>query len=162
MPRQSPVSSVMTTDVLTLAPTDTVSDAMARLVDRGIDAAPVVDGDGAVVGMLSTGDLIVQESELHLPTVISLFGATLELPSAKRHFEDDLRKTLGSTVGEVMADEPVVIDPDATVEDAATLMHRHDVSRLPVVGDDGLVGIVSRVDILRTIIRDDAAPAADQ
>lgn len=161
MSRQSPVSSVMTTDVLTLGPDDNVSDAMSRLVDRGIDAAPVVGAEGEVVGMLSTGDLIVQETELHLPTVISLFGATLELPSAKRHFEEDLRKTLGSTVGEVMATEPVVVRPEATVEEAATLMHDHDVSRLPVVGDDGLVGIVSRVDILRTIIRDDAAPAAD-
>lgn len=161
MPRQSPVSSVMTTDVLALSPDDNVSDAMARLVDRGIDAAPVVDADGAVVGMLSTGDLIVQESNLHLPTVISLFGATLELPSAKRHFEDDLRKTLGGTVREVMTPDPVVVEPDATVEDAATLMHEHNVSRLPVVGESGLVGIVSRVDILRTIIRDDAAPAAD-
>ncbi len=161
MPRQSPVSSVMTTDVLTLSPGDSVGDAMERLVDRSIDAAPVVDADGAVVGMLSTGDLIVQESNLHLPTVISLFGATLELPSAKRQFEDDLRKTLGSTVQDVMQPEPIVVAPDATVEDAATLMHQHDVSRLPVVGENGLVGIVSRVDILRTIIRDDAAPAAD-
>lgn len=161
MSRQSPVSSVMTTDVLTLPPDLNVSDAMGRLVDRGIDAAPVVDADGNVVGMLSTGDLIVQETELHVPTVISLFGATLELPSAHRHFEDDLRKTLGSTVGDVMAAEPVVVGPDDTVEDAATLMHHHDVSRLPVVGEAGLVGIVSRVDILRSIIRDDAAPAAD-
>lgn len=156
MSRQSPVSEVMTTDVLTFGPDDNVAEAMQVLVERGIDGAPVVDADGAVVGMLSTADLIVQESRLHFPTVISLLGATLELPSAKRHFDDDLRRVLGSTVREVMQAAPITIGVDDTVEEAATLLHDHDVSRLPVVGDAGLVGIVARVDILRGILRDDA------
>ena len=149
----------MTTDVLTFHPDDNVGEAMTSLVDRGVDAAPVVDGAGRVVGMLSTGDLIVQETNLHVPTVISLFGATLELPSAKRHFEEDLRRALGATVGDVMTTDPVTIEPEATVEAAATAMHDERVSRLPVVGGDRLVGIVSRTDILRAILADDAPPA---
>ncbi|HEX2578443.1 MAG TPA: CBS domain-containing protein [Aquihabitans sp.] len=157
MSRQSPVSEVMTTDVLTFSPDDNVADAMQVLVDRGIDGAPVVTAAGEVVGMLSTGDLIVQESKLHFPTVISLLGATLELPSSKKHFDEDLRRTLGSTVGQVMQTDPVTIGVDDTIEEAATLLHRHEISRMPVVGDSGLVGIVSRVDILRGIISDDAS-----
>ena len=149
----------MTTEVLTFRPDDNVGDAMASLVERGIDAAPVVDEAGAVVGLLSTGDLIVQETNLHVPTVISLLGATLELPSSKRHFEEDLRRALGSTVGDVMSGEPVTISSTATVEDAATAMHDEKVSRLPVVDGGRLVGIVSRTDILRAILADDAAPA---
>ncbi|MCU1499789.1 MAG: hypothetical protein JWM47_3742 [Acidimicrobiales bacterium] len=156
MSRQSPVSDIMTTEILTFSPEELVADAMAVLVDRGIDGAPVVNDDGEVVGMLSTGDLIVGESRLHFPTVISLLGATLELPSSKRHFDDDLRRTLASTVGEVMQADPVTVGGDDTVEDAATLLHQHDISRLPVVDDSGLVGIVSRADILRSILRDDA------
>lgn len=157
MSRSTPVSAVMTTDVLAFRAADPVADAMERLIERGVDGAPVLDDDGAVVGVLSTGDLIVQETELHVPTVISLLGASIELPSSKRHFEEDLRKALGGTVGDVMTDEPVTIGPDDSVEDAATLMHRHGVSRLPVVGPDGLVGIIARVDILRAIMRDDDA-----
>lgn len=156
MSRQSPVSEIMTTEVLTFSPEQTVAEAMQVLVDREIDGAPVVDASGTVVGMLSTSDLIVQESNLHFPTVISLLGATLELPSSKKHFEDDLGKVLASTVGEIMHDEPLTIAADETVEAAATLLHRHDVSRIPVVGPGGLVGIVSRTDILREILRDDA------
>lgn len=157
MSRSTPVSAVMTTDVLAFRATDPVAEAMERLIERGVDGAPVVDDDGAVVGVLSTGDLIVQETELHVPTVISLLGASIELPSSKRHFEEDLRKALGGTVGDVMTDEPVTIGADDSVEDAATLMHRHGVSRLPVVGPEGLVGIIARVDILRAIMRDDDA-----
>jgi len=157
MSRSTPVSNVMTVDVLTFRPEDNIGDAMTGLVDRGIDAAPVVDAEGAVVGIISTGDLIVQETQLHVPTVISLLGATLELPSAKRHFEEDLRRALGSTVSDVMTPDPITIGPDATVEDAATALHEHQVSRLPVVDEGRLVGIVARTDILRAIIRDDAA-----
>jgi CBS domain-containing protein len=145
----------MTTEVLTFSPDETVSDAMAALVDQGIDGAPVVSGH-EVVGMLSTSDLIVQESKLHFPTVISILGATLELPGAKRQFDDDLRRTLGGTVGEVMEADPIIVGIDDTVEHAATLLHEHDVSRLPVVDDGAMVGIVSRADIIREILRDDA------
>jgi CBS domain-containing protein len=150
----------MTTEVLSFRPDDNVADAMTGLIERGVDAAPVVDGEGRVVGIISTGDLIVQETELHLPTVISLFGATLELPSSKRHFEEDLRRALGATVADVMTADPVTTGPDATVEEAATTMHAESVSRLPVVTDGALVGIISRVDILRAMIRDDAAGEA--
>ena len=155
MSRQVPISSVMTTEVVTFAPTDQVADAMERLVAAGIDGAPVVDEDGRVVGMLSTGDLIVQNSRLHFPTVISILGATIELPGSQRNFDDDVRRALGSTVRDVMQPNPITIGADDTVEEAATLLHDHDISRLPVLGDGGLVGIVARVDILRAIIKDD-------
>ena len=51
-----------------------------------------------------------------------------------------------------MQPDPITIGADDTVEEAATLMHDHDISRLPVVGDRGLVGIVARVDILRGLL----------
>jgi CBS domain-containing protein len=152
MNREMPVGDVMTTDIVTFSPTDNVRDAMQVLVDRGIDAAPVVDDHGRVVGLLSTGDLIVQETQLHFPTVISLLGATITLPSETRHFEEDLEKALGASVGEVMTEDPVTCRDDDTIEAAATKMHEHDVSRLPVVRGDLLVGVVSRTDILRAIL----------
>ena len=166
MPRENPVSTVMTTEVVTLSPGDNAYEAMEKMVAAGVDGAPVVDTDGSVVGILSTGDLIVQESRLHFPTVVSILGATIELPGEKRHFEEDLRKALGSTVADVMQHDPITIDAADSVEEAATLMHEHDISRLPVISDSGLVGIVARVDILRAIISadrhrtaDDASPA---
>ncbi|HEV7720571.1 MAG TPA: CBS domain-containing protein [Iamia sp.] len=148
-----PVRDAMTTDVLTFAPDDTVEAAMRTLVDRGIDAGPVVETDGRVVGLLSTGDLIVAEGQIHVPTVFSLLGATIELPGERKKFEEDLRRALGGTVTDVMTREPHTVGPDATLEDAATLLHTHDVSRLPVVDDDGrLLGILARGDIIRAMI----------
>lgn len=152
MPRDTHVREVMTTDVLTFGPDDPVQDAYQRLSDRGVDGAPVVEGDGSVVGMLTTDDLLVQETKLHYPTVVSLFGAYLELPSSHRKFEQELRKAVGAKVGDVMTGKPYTCAPDDTLERAATLMHEHDVSRLPVTEAGKLVGIIARGDILRDMM----------
>lgn len=152
MPRATPVSAVMTTDVLTFRPDEPIREATRRLLDRDVDGGPVVDDDGVVIGMLTTDDLLVQETKLHYPTVISLFGAYLELPGSHRQFEEDLRRAVGATVGEVMHDEVVSCTVDDTLERAATLMHEKHVSRLPVTSAGLLVGIIGRSDIIRAII----------
>jgi CBS domain-containing protein len=153
MNRNSPVRDVMTADVVTVDPDSSVEDAIRLLVDRGVDAAPVVESDGTLVGMLSDSDLIVQETELHFPTLISFLGASIEI--GHKRFEEELTKSLGATVREVMTAEPITCADDDSVESAATLMHDNDVSRLPVTLDGKLVGIVARRDILRAILASD-------
>lgn len=152
MPREVPARDVMTTDVVSFTPDEPITVAMQRLVDRGVDAGPVLDTGGKVVGMLSTGDLIVQESELHYPTVINILGGLIELPSSKRRFEHELEQAVAVDVADAMHVDPVTCGPDDTIETVATLMHDNDVSRVPVVEDGRLVGIVARGDILRAMI----------
>lgn len=155
MPRSLPVRDLMTTDVLSFGPDEEVRAAMQALVERDVDAAPVVDEAGVVVGLISTGDLIVAEGKVHVPTVITLLGASFELPGERKRFEEDLRKSLGGQVADLMTREPHTIGPDASLEDAATVMHANDVSRLPVVDGDGrLVGLLSRGDVIRSMIAD--------
>jgi CBS domain-containing protein len=166
--RDLPVREFMTTDVLTFRRDDNVQFAMRTLVTREIDAAPILDEEGYVVGSLSTGDLIVEEARIPLPAVITLLGGVLELPKSRKQYEHDLDKALGATVGEVMqAGVPATLSPDDTLETAATLMHDEDLDRIPVVDEGGfLVGLVSRGDIVRAIVKDldssaTAEPAGD-
>lgn len=153
MLRELPVRDVMATDVLIFAPSDNVMDAMRSMLVRNVDGAPVVDEDGSIVGLLTTADFIVEEARVHLPTVIALLGAYIELPSSKKKFDHDMEKALGSTVGEVMSEAAPTLSLDDTVEYAATIMHEQGADRLPVVDDEGsLVGIVARGDIVRAIV----------
>jgi len=155
MPRNTLVRQVMTTDVLTFLPTDKVDAAARALSDRHLGGAPVVDGHGRVVGLLEDDDLIVQDTRLHVPTVISLFGGYLELPSALAHFERDLRKAVAATVADVMDPEAPTCGPDDTLETVATTLHEGGGSRMAVVDDAGrLVGVVSRGDLVRAIVGD--------
>jgi len=152
--REMPVREVMTADVVTFNPADNVQEAMQQLVDRGVDAGPVVDDAGAVVGMLSTGDLIVEEARVHFPSVVNFLGVNVTWPFDHKELDDTMSKALGASVGEVMTAEPLTIDIDASVEEAATVMHDQNVSRLPVLDADGrLAGIVARGDIVKAIVR---------
>ncbi len=152
MLRDLPVRDVMTTDVVTFTPDQNVLEAMQVLVDRGVDSGPVLDG-GRIVGMLSTGDLVVEEARVHYPTIVNFLGVNVTLPFEHQKLDDSVSKALGASVGEVMSSHPQTIAAGATVEDAATLMHDHEISRLPVTGEQGeLVGIIARGDILKAIV----------
>lgn len=150
MDRTSPVSEVMGADPLTLRPSDNVEDAMRLLVERGVSAAPVVDEGGALLGVLSDADLIVQESQLHFPTVLTFLSASIEL--GHKRFEEDLRKALGGTVADLMTREPFTVEDTDTVETAATLMHDEDLATLPVLRDGRVVGVITRRDVLRAVL----------
>ena len=147
--RTSSVTEIMHTDFVTLHPGDTVEAAMRTLVEHNIDAAPVTDENGALVGLLSNTDLIVQEAQLHFPTLISVLGASIEI--GHKRFDQDLRAALASDVSQVMT-AAVSCEETDTVESAATLMHDHDLAVLPVVRDGQVVGTVARNDILRAIL----------
>ena len=155
MPRSTLVQDVMTplADVVSFRPEDRIEDVARRLSERRLGGGPVVDDAGRVVGALSDDDLIVQEAQLHMPTVITVLGAYLELPSSQAHFEEDLRKAVGATVADVMNDEPRSCRPNDTLEQVATVMHEKNVSRLAVVDDDErLVGVIARGDLVRALV----------
>lgn len=151
MPRSTLVRQVMTTEVLTFRPTDTVEAAARALSERRLGGAPVVDEEGRLVGLLEDDDLIVQDARIHFPTVVSVLGAYIELPSSLSRMETELRKAVGASVGDVMDPDPPTCSPDDTLETVATTMHERSVSRLPVVDDGRVVGIVSRGDLVRDI-----------
>ena len=143
------VRDVMSTNVVTLRPDQGVAEAADILAADKIGAAPVVDADGKLVGLLQDEDLILTEANVHVPTAISFLGADFVLPSALHRFEDELRKTAGSTVADVMTTEFATVDPDESLEALATIMHDRDVTHVPVVDGDALVGIVARGDLVR-------------
>jgi CBS domain-containing protein len=153
MASSTPLASVMTTDVVTLSADASLAEAADVLAERGIGAAPVVDDGGRVVGLLRDEDLIITESRIHVPTMISILGFDFTLPSSIRRYDDELRKVVGSTVGEVMEPTFPRLAPDASIEDAATLMHESDVTHVVVLDDDRPVGIIARGDLVRFLAR---------
>jgi CBS domain-containing protein len=154
MPRQLPVTEVMTSPVLSVTPETTVSEAIGLLDERGVSGAPVIDDDGVLVGLLDDSDLLVSEARLHGPTTVELLGAHIPLPGERSRFKEELQQALGRTVGAVMSDDPPSVSEQAVLEDVATLIHDREVSRVPVVDSAArLVGIVTRGDLVHAMRR---------
>jgi CBS domain-containing protein len=94
------------------------------------------------------------DADLHLPHFIELFGGIVFLESMS-HFEDRLRKVVAATAADMMTADPVTVDADAPVQDAARLISRKRHNRLPVVEHGRLVGVVTRLDVLDALTRDE-------
>lgn len=147
------VATVMSAPAVTLTPDIAVSDAADRLAELGFGAMPVVDAGGVLVGILRDSDLLISETTLHAPTIISFFSAELAWPPSVRRYEDEVRKLTGATVGDVMTTEFPTVASTATIEELATLMHDQQVTHVPVVDDGNLVGMVARGDLVRHLAR---------
>jgi CBS domain-containing protein len=133
---------IMTTPVHVIWQIAPVESAAELLTEKSFTALPVVDAKGALVGMVSEGDLLWHR----VPTD----------PTAHlwRHLENSPERRPG-IVREVMSARPVTATPDADVADIADMMLRHNVRSVPIVEDRDVVGIVSRRDILRAAVRGD-------
>lgn len=141
---------IMTADPATVGPEALVTDAAKIMTEKNIGALPVVD-DGELIGLVTEGDLIMQDVKLEFPSYIHLLDGFIMYPPSTAKFEHELKKAVAATVRDVMTAEPVTIQGDAPIEDVATLLSEREVSRLPVLDGAELIGIVSKHDIVRAI-----------
>jgi CBS domain-containing protein len=145
------VGDVMERDVISVHPETGVQELAELMHERRIGGAPVVDGAGRLVGIVTDGDLTAEEADINAPAQIDIFGAIVYLGSFHK-YEEKLRKAVGATVGDVMTRKVHVVHPDDSVRKAATLMRDHKINRVPVVEEDGkLVGLVTRTDIVHSL-----------
>jgi CBS domain-containing protein len=141
------VQDVMTTDVVCAHPNTSYKELVELLATRRVSAVPVVDDRGHVVGVVSEADLLCKREQPARPA--------LRLLSAPRRRRERV-KAQATVAAELMSRPAVTIDPQATVAAAARRLHASGVKRLPVVHAGGrLVGIVSRVDLLKGFLRSD-------
>jgi CBS domain-containing protein len=143
------VRDIMDPDPPTVRPDSPVEEVVETLRRHELPGVPVVDADGAVVGIVTEADLVLpdDEGDLHIPHYINLFGGTIFLEPLSR-FEQRLRKAFASKAEDMMTGDPDTVAPDTSVREAARIIHESGHNRLPVVEDGRLVGVVTRVDVL--------------
>jgi CBS-domain-containing membrane protein len=142
------VSDVMTRTVVVVNDSAPFKDVVRRMREFRVSALPVVDDDARLVGIVSEADLILKEDP-ELDDVAHLFET--------RRRRSDRQKAAGLVVRELMSTPVVSVGPGATLGEAARLMHRKGVKRLPVVDEaGGILGILSRGDLLKVFLREDA------
>ncbi|MET9598325.1 CBS domain-containing protein [Streptomyces sp. NPDC006459] len=133
------VADLMTDEVVSVAPGTGFKDVAKLLAQYDISGVPVLDDEDRVVGVVSQTDLLARTGSGSHPAEQS--STVAGAPSA----------------GDVMSAPAVTVHAEETVADAARLMTRRSIERLPVVDvEDRLVGIVTRRDLLRMFLRPDS------
>jgi CBS domain-containing protein len=136
---------VMTWNVVTARPEHTVLSTVRKMIDHGISGMPVIDASRHVVGVLSEADLL-RRAELGTEKPRSAWRRFLAGPGK---LAEDYVRTHGRKVGEIMTTPVETVTETASLEDIVAMMEKHRIKRVPVVRDGRLIGIVSRMDILR-------------
>ena len=137
----------------TVAPDDGVEKVLALMREHELPGVPVVNDGGRCVGIVTEADLVLpdDDGDLHLPHYVNIFGGTVFIEPLRR-YEDRLRKAFASTAADLMTEDPDTVDVDASVEDAARLIHESGHNRLPVVEHGRFVGVVTRLDVLGALV----------
>jgi CBS domain-containing protein len=143
------VRDIMDADPVSVTVADSVETVLHVMRDNELNGVPVVNEGGRCVGIITEADLVLSDEgeDFHLPHYFELFGGVVFLERWS-HFEERARKAFAATAEEMMSEDPVTIEPDATVREAAHLIARRKHNRLPVIEHGRLVGVVTRVDVL--------------
>jgi CBS domain-containing protein len=141
---------VMTAKVITVGPNEPTHQIARLLLDNGISAVPVIDGDGTPIGMVSEGDLIGRNETERL----SRHDWWLQAMTGNQPPDDNFLGRLGATnrsARDVMSAPLVTVTEHTDVSDIARLLGIHHIKRVPVLRDGHIVGIVSRADLLSVV-----------
>jgi CBS domain-containing protein len=148
---------IMTTNVITVRPGHTVAAVAKLLIDRRISAAPVVDDEDRLLGIVSEGDLVhrvLGDNEAPRSWWLTILGDPTDIP-------DEYSKLHGTTAADVMTRDVITVPSFTSVNSIAELLEKHHIKRVPIVDEGKLVGIVSRANIIQALIaRPSIRPAA--
>jgi CBS domain-containing protein len=144
------IADVMVTDVVTVTPEMGIKELAELLRDKHIGGAPVVNDEDELIGIVTEGDLMAVDADLHFPHYIQFLDGLIYLESTKK-FEERLKKAVAANVRDIMTADVHTVHPDDLVRKAATLMADHGFDRVPVEEGGKVVGIVGRHDVLKAL-----------
>ena len=138
---------VMVAPVVTVKPSATVQEVAKQFLERQISAAPVVDDNGKLVGIVSEGDLLHRVeagTERRRSWLLRAFteADTLAAEYVKSH---------GRKVSDVMTRTVITAAPETPLHEIATLLEKNAIKRLPILENGQLVGVVSRANLLQAV-----------
>jgi CBS domain-containing protein len=140
---------IMTRNVATVHPETSVHDVAKVMTERHISGVPVVDQKLNILGIVTEADLL-HRVETHTEKKSSWW---LRLFSDSEQLAREFSKAHGRTAGDIMTRNVIVVPENAPLDLIADAFDTHRIKRVPVTRDGALVGIVSRGDIVRAILR---------
>lgn len=151
------VEAVMTKNVVTLSPDDSIAIASAKMSEKNISGAPVIDDDGKLVGVFTEADVFkslkISKKSLHLiyPSLSSI-SVSFQEQITEQEAIDAFKEIENIKVGDIMTTEVEIARPSDEIRDAIKKMVLKRINRLPVIdGNRKVIGIITRGDILRGI-----------
>ncbi|QPJ64631.1 MAG: CBS domain-containing protein [Candidatus Nitrohelix vancouverensis] len=144
---------IMTTNVVSIRKDASIEDLSKLFLKHKVNGLPVMDEKGKLAGIVTEGDLIDQNKQIHIPTAIALFDAVIFLESQQK-FEEELKRITGGRVEDIYTADAISVSPESSVQEVASLMADKDIHTIPVLDQGKLVGIIGKTDIISGLAGD--------
>ncbi len=151
------VADWMQSDVPVAEPGTSVTDLARMMTQRPTTHIVIIDGERRVVGVVTAADMIVRHARVHLPTYFSLLGFSIPIEPSRD--DREVEKALATRAADLMSTHVRTIEPTADIDTAASMMIDHEVSFLPVVENDRLIGLIDETDIVRLLVVEESQDA---
>ena len=139
---------IMTKDIMTVSPDTPVRKVAELMVTHGLCSVPVVDASGAVLGMVSEGDLLRKKIAPKAPQVLSVLGEYEGIEEYREAF----RKMGANTSGEIMTSPVVTVEAEDEAAKVGETVLNHHIKQVPVLENGKLVGLISRANLLKWLL----------
>lgn len=150
LPTHLAVRDLMTPQVLSARPDQSLGDVARMMMDRDVRALPVVDDNGSLVGMVTHRELLKYLIPDYLQRTKS--GKFRAMPASLASSHQSSGDPRGLPVRDVMSRAVLCLSEDQTLSDVANLMNNKDVDRFPVVREGIVVGFLTRADLIRRLV----------
>ncbi len=145
------VGDIMTPNPITIKAEISLKNAIEIMAQNRIGGFPVINAENKLIGIISETDIMWQETGANPPAYIMILDSVIYLENPGQ-YKRDLHKVLGQTVGEVMTKNPISIQPEKSVKEAAQLLNAKKINRLPVLNSAGeIIGMITKGDIIRAM-----------
>ncbi len=146
------VKEVMTKAVVSVNRDSTIDEIAKVLIDNKVSGLPVLSDGGYLIGIVTEGDLLRREMSPRLPEFINILGAVIYYHGVER-YNEDFKKILAQTASDIMTEDLITVKEDTDISEVARLMLNNNIKQIPVVDGSKLIGIVSRADIVKLLLK---------
>lgn len=151
---------IMTKDVAVVRAETTIDEVSRIFVEKNISGLPVVNQYDKLIGIVSEGDLVYKQKPVRAPLFINLFDGLI--PIDRNAFHDDMKRIAAYQVKDIMTSPAIYAYEDTPISEIAEIIINKKINRIPIVNEIlEVVGIVSRHDIVRSMVMEADAPEED-
>jgi len=146
------IKEIMTKAVVSVKRDSTIDEIAQVLIDNKVSGLPVLSDGGYLIGIVTEGDLLRREMSPRLPEFINILGAVIYYHGVER-YNEDFKKILAQTASDIMTEDLITVKEDTDISEVARLMLNNNIKQVPVVDGSKLIGIVSRADIVKLLLK---------
>ncbi|MDQ7095655.1 CBS domain-containing protein [Desulfosporosinus sp. PR] len=143
---------IMVNQVVSVNKNDSVKTVLKAFVERRISGVPIINGKNEPVGFISDGDIMnnigYQDPKIF---IFDAFNSASWVDTET--FEEKIKKLMDRNVMEIATKKVVTVDSNENIDQVAKILGNKKIKKVPVVSEQKLVGIISRGDIVRYVVK---------